>query len=300
MSLIRSTRLRMPIRQRGLNCVLLKSPPCLRPDQHNQSRVLQTSATIALSHLPHSLKPSPPFSSITHYQFRNRPTVTGSTKTFTMTHSHSHAGHSHHDNTYLISKNKNDAGVRITRIGLAANLGMAIAKGVGGYLFHSQAMVADAFHSLSDLTSDILTLATLSWSLRPPTVKFPAGFGKVESLGALGVSGMLLGGGVFMCLNSCEILYAHWMLDAHAAAQVAAHDHSHAAIGPSLNAAWLAAGTVVIKEWLYQASEYSFHLERCLNAFPFSNIGESFWECRLVISSYTESQPNVPLWARTM
>jgi hypothetical protein len=240
-------------------CSVLNPSPYLRPDQRTQSRVLQTSATIVLSHIPNSLKPSPSLSSNTHYHFRNRPAVTGSTKTFTMTHSHSHAGHSHHhDNTYLISKNKNDAGVRITRIGLAANLGMAIAKGAGGYLFHSQAMIADAFHSLSDLTSDILTLATLSWSLRPPTVKFPAGFGKVESLGALGVSCMLLGGGVFMCLNSCEILYAHWMLDAHAAAQVAAHSHghSHAAIGPSLNAAWLAAGTVIVKEWLYHASEF--------------------------------------------
>jgi hypothetical protein len=258
MSLIRCTRLRMPI-SRGLS-----SPPCLRPDQRIQSRVLQASTTIILSHLPNSLKPCPSLSSSAYYQFRNRPSVTGPAKTFTMTHSSSRAGHSHHhDNTYLISKNKNDAGVRITRIGLAANLGMAVAKGVGGYLFHSQAMIADAFHSLSDLTSDILTLATLSWSLRPPTVTFPAGFGKVESLGALGVSGMLLGGGIFMCLNSCEILYSHWMLDAHAAAQAAAHSshgHSHAAIGPSLNAAWLAAGTVVIKEWLYQASKFCLTL----------------------------------------
>lgn len=250
----------MPISHRGLTCALLKSPPSLRPDQRNQSRVLQISATtrIAPWHLPHSLKPCPSLSSITNYQFRNRPAVSRSTKTFTMTHSHSHAGHSHHhDNTYLISKNKNDAGVRITRIGLASNLGMAIAKGIGGWAFNSQAMIADAFHSLSDLTSDILTLATLSWSLRPPTVTFPTGFGKIESLGALGVSGMLLGGGLFMCFNSCEILYAHWMLDAHAAAQVAAHSHghSHAQIGPSLNAAWLAGGTVIVKEWLYQASE---------------------------------------------
>lgn len=88
---------------------------------------------------------------------------------------------------------------------------------------------------------------------------FPAGFGKVESLGSLGVSGMLLGGGLFMCFNSCEILYAHFMLDAHAAAEFAAqshgHGHSHGPISPSLNAAWLALGTVVIKEWLYQASK---------------------------------------------
>lgn len=64
-----------------------------------------------------------------------------------MAHSHSHArghaGHSHghahsHDNTFLVSKNKNDAGVRITRIGLYVNLGMAVSKGIGGYAFHSQ------------------------------------------------------------------------------------------------------------------------------------------------------------------
>ncbi|KAK0124526.1 hypothetical protein ONS95_009475 [Cadophora gregata] len=181
----------------------------------------------------------------------------------TTTQTRSHAGHSHHhhhDNTYLTSKNKNDAGVRITRIGLYSNLGMAIAKGVGGYAFNSQSMIADAWHSLTDLASDILTLATVSWSLKPPTALFPTGFGKVESLGSLGVSGMLLFGGCFMCLNSCEILYAHFFLDAHAAAEAAAHahghshSHSHGAVGPSIHAAWLAAGTVILKEWLYQAT----------------------------------------------
>lgn len=59
-----------------------------------------------------------------------------------LTHSHGHAGHGHHhhhhDNTFLLSKNKNDAGVRITRIGLYVNLGMAVGKGVGGYVFNSQ------------------------------------------------------------------------------------------------------------------------------------------------------------------
>jgi hypothetical protein len=52
-----------------------------------------------------------------------------------------HGGHSHnHDNSYLTSTNKSDAGVRITRIGLFVNLGMAIGKGLGGYYFHSQGM----------------------------------------------------------------------------------------------------------------------------------------------------------------
>jgi hypothetical protein len=60
--------------------------------------------------------------------------------TQTQTQTRSHAGHSHHhhDNTFLLSKNKNDAGVRITKIGLYVNLGMAVSKGFGGYVFNSQ------------------------------------------------------------------------------------------------------------------------------------------------------------------
>lgn len=195
-----------------------------------------------------------------------------------------HSGHSHggkgdghghtHDNVYLTSTNKADAGVRITRIGLYSNLVMAFAKGLGGYYFSSQAMVADAWHSMTDLASDVLTLATVSWSLRPPTRAFPAGFGKVESLGSLGVSGMLLAGGMFMCASSVGALAGHLVADGAAAGPVAEwiahnlaglghdHGHSHAAphaahAGPSIHAVWLAAGTVLVKEWLYHASEFS-------------------------------------------
>ncbi|KAB5570466.1 cation efflux family protein [Coniochaeta sp. 2T2.1] len=176
---------------------------------------------------------------------------------------HSHGGHHHHhDNPYLTSSNKNDAGVRITRIGLFSNLGMAVAKGAGGYMFNSQAMIADAWHSLTDLASDILTLATVSWSLKPPTEKFPMGFGKVESLGALGVSSMLLFGGMFMCMSSCESLYAQAFLDPETIAHMAehghghghGHSHSHALLLPSVHAVWLALGTIGIKEWLYHAT----------------------------------------------
>lgn len=232
-----------------------------RTHQSQQFRVLQTAAldsvapsSISKGYIP--LRSFPNIQSLTN-NHRHRPMAA-----LTQTQTRSHGGHSHHhhhDNTYLTSTNKNDAGVRITRIGLYSNLGMAIAKGVGGYAFNSQSMIADAWHSLTDLASDILTLATVSWSLKPPTALFPTGFGKVESLGSLGVSGMLLFGGCFMCLNSCEILYAHFFLDAHAAAEAAAHahghSHSHGEITPSLHAAWLAAGTVLLKEWLYQASK---------------------------------------------
>ncbi|KAG9247294.1 cation efflux family-domain-containing protein [Calycina marina] len=258
---VTSTRTRSP--SSWLNTVTTSRLNCKRPDSL-QHRVLQTAASPTL------------FISLTStssaactgtrrrllfprlQSFKDTTYTRSAMEALTQTQTRSHSHHHHHDNTYLTSKNKNDAGVRITRIGLYSNLGMAIVKGVGGYAFNSQSMIADAWHSLTDLASDILTLATVSWSLKPPTTLFPTGFGKVESLGSLGVSGMLLFGGCFMCMNSCEILYAHFFLDAQAAAEAAlhshGHSHSHGHAGPSIHAAWLAAGTVVLKEWLYQAT----------------------------------------------
>jgi hypothetical protein len=80
-----------------------------------------------------------------------------------------HAGHSHHhahDNAYLVSTNKNDAGVRITRIGLYVNLGMAVGKGFGGYVFNSQGkcLSVSARVTLSD--SAKRSLPTLSTALQ--------------------------------------------------------------------------------------------------------------------------------------
>ena len=188
-------------------------------------------------------------------------------------HSHAH-GHSH-DNTYLTSTNKKDAGVRITRIGLYVNFLMALGKGIGGYLLNSQALIADAFHSLTDLVSDFLTLATVSWSLKPPTARFPGGYGKIESLGSLGVSSLLLAGGLGLGWHSCEILYSSFFMDvaataadhahhghdhehSHRVASIFSHSHSHnpADMGiPSIHAAWIAGGSIFVKEYLYRASK---------------------------------------------
>ncbi|KAL9103960.1 MAG: hypothetical protein Q9187_008952, partial [Circinaria calcarea] len=179
----------------------------------------------------------------------------------TQTRSHSGHSHSHHGNVYLTSTNKKDAGVRITRLGLYVNFAMAISKGIGGYYFNSQALVADGFHALTDMVSDVMTLATISVALRPPTSQYPNGFGKVESFGSLMVSGLLLVGGVLMGQNACSVLYLQFFADTAAAAAEHAHgllghSHSHNAADliPNLNAAWLAAGSIVVKEYLYRAT----------------------------------------------
>lgn len=210
---------------------------------------------------------SPLYPSSDHFRRRLFPMM--SSTTLARPHSgHSHQHH-HHDNTYLVSTNKKDAGVRITRIGLYVNFCMAIGKGLGGYFLNSQSLVADAFHSLTDLVSDFLTLATVSWSLKPPTSRFPSGYGKIESLGSLGVSSLLLAGGIGLGWHSCELFYSQFFLDA--ASSMAEHGHSHgggvlghshshnpADMGiPNVHAAWIAGGSIIIKEYLYRASKSS-------------------------------------------
>ncbi|WQF75670.1 Putative cation efflux protein [Colletotrichum destructivum] len=239
--------------------------PYLTPRAARHSLRLRSTTSSSLPHLTHTLTAAKNTSPSIPAAVIMSSTTTATTTANSVQSRRSHGGHSHHhhhhghDNVYLTSANKNDAGVRITRIGLYSNLGMAFAKGAGGYAFGSQAMIADAWHSLTDLASDILTLATVSWSLKPPTEAFPTGFGKIESLGSLGVSSMLLGGGLFMCWSSLITLHAHLFLDPAAAAEAIAHahhghSHGHGHVGPSLHAAWLALGTVAVKEWLYQAT----------------------------------------------
>ena len=155
---------------------------------------------------------------------------------------------------------------------------MALSKAAGGYLLNSQTLLADAFHSFTDLVSDFLTLGTVAWSLKPPTTRFPSGYGKIESLGSLGVSSLLLAGGIGLGWHSCELLYNMWfVVDAAGAlgdladhghehshghghgGGILGHSHSHnpADMGiPNVHAAWIAGGSILVKEYLYRASEF--------------------------------------------
>jgi len=246
----------------------LSKPQCRSRLGLTQSRVLFTGALIP-EHYPSSFPQLPALNCTS----RRPPLLKELPAMGPAGQSRSHSGHSHahhHDNTYLTSTNKNDAGVRITRLGLYVNLGMAVSKGIGGYYFNSQALVADAFHALTDLVSDFMTLATISVALRPPTRKYPNGFGKVESFGSLVVSGLLLTGGVLMGQHACGALYHEFFPAAVEAAGhahgIMGHSHSHSAkdLIPNINAAWLAAGSIIVKEYLYRASKEVLS-QLCLN-----------------------------------
>jgi cation diffusion facilitator family transporter len=107
------------------------------------------------------------------------------------------------------------------------------------------------------------TLATISYSLKAANERFPLGYGKVESLGALGVSGLLLSGGIMIGLQSVMALCQQFFPElAHTLSHLGifehghGHSHSHGVseLGPNINAAWLAGGSILVKEWLYRAT----------------------------------------------
>ncbi|EKG18276.1 Cation efflux protein [Macrophomina phaseolina MS6] len=187
-------------------------------------------------------------------------------------HGHGHGHHHHHtDPALLLSKDKNDAAVRITRLGLYLNVVLAVGKGIAGYYWNSKMLIGDAFHSLSDMASDIMTLLTVKWALRPPSERYPTGFGKIECLGSLGVSSILLLGGLgigWSAVLTLSQMFAPELADALSHFDFLGlghghdhgdHGHSHSAIQmaqavPSLNAAWMLIASAGVKEWLVYAT----------------------------------------------
>ncbi|KAL4947992.1 cation efflux protein, partial [Aspergillus filifer] len=148
----------------------------------------------------------------------------------------------------LDSSSNSDAGSRITQIGLVANLAMAIGKLIGGHILHSQALVADAYHGFTDSVLDALMLVTIAWSLRPPSKRFPNGYGKIENIGAFVVSGLLLYGGILMCLDTSKVLLSE------IGERQPLQTHGAQVRGTNTNAIWVASGSIFVKEWLYRAT----------------------------------------------
>ncbi|KAI3425514.1 ZT_dimer domain-containing protein, partial [Psidium guajava] len=102
-----------------------------------------------------------------------------------------HLGHSHpdHDHRHFSA---GEEGERIFRLGLAADVCLATGKAVTGYLSGSTAIIADAAHSVSDVVLSGVALWSYKAANVPKDKDHPYGHGKFETLGALGISCMLL------------------------------------------------------------------------------------------------------------
>ncbi len=126
----------------------------------------------------------------------------------------------------------------VTFLGLFLNIVLFALKMAAGFLGHSVAIVADAFHSLSDLSTDLAVLWGVKEANRPVDKCHDYGHGKIETLVALFIAVFLffVGGKIF------------W--------DAALEIHKFISGGELLRPGWIALAaallSVVSKEWIYR------------------------------------------------
>ncbi len=125
------------------------------------------------------------------------------------------------------------AGLRVTWVGLAVNVMLIGVKFWGGIVGRSQALIADAVHSISDLFGDVVVLLGLRWGRKEADEDHPYGHGRIETIAALVVGFILLLVGLGIAYESVSSIY------------------SHRVSRPTLLAIFVAAFSIVVKEGMY-------------------------------------------------
>lgn len=123
---------------------------------------------------------------------------------------------------------------RAALVSALVNLGLSFIKVIVGMLWHSQALVADGIHSLSDLLSDVLVWYGGRYAARAPDPEHPYGYGRYETLVTLALGLLLLAVAVGIGWNAIQRLLAPDQL-----------------LRPELPTLVAALVSIIAKEWLY-------------------------------------------------
>lgn len=129
---------------------------------------------------------------------------------------------------------------RITHLSIWINVvltGLKLAAGVFG---RSQALIADAVHSLSDFATDVAVLIGLRFTSKPKDADHAYGHGKYETIVAAVIGLALAFVGVRIADTAIQRIF-------HAT-------HGDPLVQPSALAFWAAILSIAVKEWLYRAT----------------------------------------------
>ena len=129
---------------------------------------------------------------------------------------------------------------KITHLSIWINVvltGLKLAAGVFG---RSQALIADAIHSLSDFATDIAVLIGLRFTSKPKDSDHAYGHGKYETIVAAVIGMALAYVGIRIAGTAIQRIF-HAM-------------HGDPLPMPSAFAFWAAVLSIAVKEWLYRAT----------------------------------------------
>ena len=125
-------------------------------------------------------------------------------------------------------------GLKVTWLGLVANLILALAKGFIGIIANSSALIADAGHSVSDLLSDGITLWAVRMSGIPKDKNHPYGHGKFETVGTFIIALLLIFTGIGVAWHVFNKIDAPQV--------------------PGIIALWMAGIAIIVKEALFHVT----------------------------------------------
>jgi len=125
---------------------------------------------------------------------------------------------------------------RVTWWGVLVNITLAVSKLVVGFIAQSHALIADGFHSLSDLISDAMVLLANKHSHQDADEDHPYGHARYETLATIGVGIFLVAVALGISIDAVQRL-------------TAAGDVVEAI--PATLALWVAAFSIFSNEMLY-------------------------------------------------
>jgi cation diffusion facilitator family transporter len=80
---------------------------------------------------------------------------------------------------------------RVTWVSVVVNIFLTLAQVIAGFLAHSQGLIADGLHSLSDLVCDFLVLFAAHHSKDPADERHPYGHGRIETAASFALGAIL-------------------------------------------------------------------------------------------------------------
>jgi len=108
-----------------------------------------------------------------------------------------------------VDKDAGNAGRKVTWIGAITNTLLIGCKFAAGIFGHSQALIADAVHSVSDLFTDIIVLLGLKIGKKAPDEEHHFGHARIETLASAVVGLSLIATAIYLGIEAGLNIYHH-------------------------------------------------------------------------------------------